>query len=162
MAYKTKISRMPSGKSTNEKPSWAAELGSFPHDAVWQRFHLGERVPSPSDWSQRSVSWRPVAHACGPESSGWFWHLTQDVPKAGADSTQPEFAACRFCRNASLAYQQSWWRDGDFDLQVFLSYLLLIWNKLNMRNLRTGPHGSTFFKSHAFIEHVLRADWLGH
>lgn len=153
---------MRSGKSTDEKPSWAAELGSFPHDAVWQRFHLGEHVPSPSLTGRDQWAGDRLHMLVATESSGWFWHSTQDVLEAGADSTQPGFAACRFCRNASLMYQQSWWRDGDFDLQVFLPYLLLIRNNLNMRNLRTGPHGSTFFKSHAFIEHVLRADWLSH
>lgn len=80
--------------------------------------------------------------------------LTLDSGRSERWSWQHATRLCCLQILPAFMYRQSWWRDGDLDLQVFLPYLLLIGNVLNMRNLRTGPCGSTFFKSHAFMEHV--------
>lgn len=145
-----KISPMPARKPAEVKPSWAAELGSFPHDAVWQHFHLGEHVPPPPDWSQRWASWRPAAHAWefrvvltldSRRSERWKW---QHTTRVCCLQTHEDWHSCSVNK-----------ADGVFDLQVFIPYLILIWNDLNMWNLGAGStFGSTFFNSCAFFDQL--------
>lgn len=89
-----------------------------------------------SDWSRRSVSWRPAAHARGPRVQAGshppltaFWALELTAPtRVWCLQTRQE---CQRINKADGG--------GESHLQVFLPHRLFVWNGLNTRTRRTGP-----------------------
>lgn len=107
---KTKIRHR---KSAVVKPSWAAELGSFPHDAVWQHFQLGEPVPSPSLTGARD-QWAgdrlhmlvaPAVQGGSDTALKTFWALE-------LTAREPSLLPADTAGRPVFRYYQSWWRFG--------------------------------------------------